>query len=136
MRIAFVFMAGALLAVMATGSLACERNGGTQFPLRIEAGKNYPTDKEGRPFFMQGDSPWSLIGDLTEEDAYLYLEDRKARGFNTVLVNLLEHRFSRNAPANAYGEKHSPTTAILLLRTRRILLMPTAFCRRHATLVS
>jgi hypothetical protein len=53
---------------------------------------------------MHGDSAWSLIADLKEE-AYLYLEDRKARGFNTVLVSLLEHRFSRNAPANAYGEK-------------------------------
>ncbi|QKC85284.1 DUF4038 domain-containing protein [Mesorhizobium sp. NZP2077] len=104
-RIASVFMAGALLAVVTTGSLACESNGGTKFPLRIEAGKNFPTDKEGRPFFMQGDSPWSLIGDLTDEDAYLYLEDRKARGFNTVLINLLEHRFSQNAPANAYGDK-------------------------------
>ncbi|WP_154674691.1 DUF4038 domain-containing protein [Mesorhizobium erdmanii] len=104
-RIAPVFMAGALLAVMATGSLACGSSSGTVFPLRIESGKSYPVDGDDHPFFMQGDSPWSLIGDLTEEDAYLYLEDRKARGFNTVLVNLLEHRFSRNAPADAYGEK-------------------------------
>ena len=105
MRLQSVLMAGALLAAMATGSLACERSGGTKFPLRIESGKNYPVDREGHPFFMHGDSPWSLIGDLTDEDAYLYLEDRKARGFNTVLVNLIEHRFSRNAPADAYGDR-------------------------------
>lgn len=98
-------MAGALFAAIATGSLACERDGGTKFPLRIEPGKNYPVDSKGHPFFMNGDSPWSLIADLKEEEADLYLEDRKARGFNTVLVNLLEHRFSRNAPANAYGER-------------------------------
>ena len=98
-------MAGALLAATSTGSQACESNGGTKFPLRIESGKNYPIDREGRPFFMHGDSAWSLIADLKEEEAYLYLEDRKARGFNTVLVNLLEHRFSRNAPANAYGDR-------------------------------
>src|SRR5690606_7623599 len=43
--------------------------------------------------------------DLTEDEAFLYLQDRKARGFNTILVSLIEHRFSRNAPANAYGER-------------------------------
>ncbi|MBZ9905237.1 glycoside hydrolase family 140 protein [Mesorhizobium sp. BR115XR7A] len=105
MQMAPFLLAGALVAAMTMGSLACQSDSGTKFPLRIESGKSYPLDKDGRPFFMQGDSPWSLISDLTEEDADLYLEDRKARGFNTVLVNLLEHRFSRNAPANAYGEK-------------------------------
>ncbi|WFP62620.1 DUF4038 domain-containing protein [Mesorhizobium sp. WSM4904] len=98
-------LAGALLLAMGTGSPACERNGGTQFPLHVEPGKNYPVDKAGQPFFMQGDSPWSLIADLKDDEAFLYLEDRKARGFNTLLVNLLEHRFSQNPPANAYGAR-------------------------------
>jgi hypothetical protein len=104
-RLASAVIAGIPFLAISTGSPACESNGGTQFPLRVESGKHYPTDREGRPFFMHGDTAWSLIADLKEEEAYLYLEDRKARGFNTVLVNLLEHRFARNAPANAYGEK-------------------------------
>ncbi|TIQ36044.1 MAG: DUF4038 domain-containing protein [Mesorhizobium sp.] len=94
-----------LFAAMATASQACESNGATQFPLRIEPGKNYLVDRNGRPFFMQGEAAWSLIADLKDDEAELYLEDRKARGFNTILVNLIEHRFSRNAPANAYGER-------------------------------
>ena len=98
-------MAIVLSAAIATASSACERNGATQFPLRVEPGKNYPVDRNGRPFFMQGEAAWSLIADLKDDEAELYLEDRKARGFNTILVNLIEHRFSRNAPANAYGER-------------------------------
>ncbi|WP_394886105.1 DUF4038 domain-containing protein (plasmid) [Mesorhizobium sp. AaZ16] len=105
MRPARLLLAAGLLAAMSTGSLACKSVGGAKFPLRVESGKHYPTDREGHPFFLHGDTAWSLIADLKEEEAHLYLEDRKARGFNTVLVSLLEHRFSRNAPANAYGDK-------------------------------
>ncbi len=74
------------------------------FPLRVEPGKRYLIDANGKPFLMHGDTAWSLIADLTREEADVYFADRKARGFNTLLVNLLEHRFSRNAPANIYGE--------------------------------
>ncbi len=38
---------------------------------------------------MMGDSPQALIGDLTESDAERYFADRRARGFNTVWINLL-----------------------------------------------
>src|SRR5262249_47943137 len=31
------------------------------------------------------------------------LDDRRAKGFNTILVNLLEHMYSRNAPADRAG---------------------------------
>lgn len=105
MRPALPLVAASLLGAMSMGSHACEGGGEANFPLQVESGLHYPTDREGQPFFMHGDTGWSLIADLEEEEAYLYLEDRKARGFNTVLVNLLEHRFSRNAPANAYGER-------------------------------
>lgn len=95
-----LLLASVLLAGAGDGRAAC----GGRFPLRVDAERHYLTDAAGQPFFMQGDAAWSLIGDLRREEADLYLEDRRARGFNAVLVNLLEHRFSRNAPANAYGE--------------------------------
>ena len=34
-----------------------------------------------------------------------YLDDRRARGFNTVLVNLIEHQFANSPPANRYGQQ-------------------------------
>ena len=104
MRILVLLVSAVLMTSIAAADEACDGNGAS-FPLRIDAASHYPTDGNGHPFFMQGDAAWSLIGDLTIEEAFLYLEDRKSRGFNTVLVSLLEHRFSRNAPANAYGDK-------------------------------
>lgn len=77
--------------------------GAPRFPLRIAENKRYLTDADGRPFLLHGDTAWSLIADLSREDARHYLEDRKRRGFTAVLVNLIEHRFARNAPRNFYG---------------------------------
>jgi Protein of unknown function (DUF4038)/Putative collagen-binding domain of a collagenase len=71
----------------------------------LEPGKRYLTDARGRPFLIHGDTAWSLIAQLTREDIDLYLEDRRARGFNTILVSLIEHHYSANPPANAYGER-------------------------------
>jgi uncharacterized protein DUF4038/collagenase-like protein with putative collagen-binding domain len=74
------------------------------FPLSIPAGKRHLEDAAGQPFLIHGDSPWSLIAQLRREDAERYLDDRQARGFNAILVNLIEHHFCSRAPANAYGQ--------------------------------
>src|SRR5688572_1493154 len=75
-----------------------------QFPLSIAPGRRYLQDAAGKPFLIHGDTAWSLIAQLTLEGAEHYLQDRSARGFNTILVNLLEHRFSTKAPANIYAQ--------------------------------
>ena len=75
------------------------------FPLVTKPGQRYLEDAIGAPFLIHGDTAWSLIAQLTREDADLYLEDRRARGFNAILVNLIEHEFATNAPANIYGEE-------------------------------
>lgn len=74
------------------------------FPLQVAASKRYLVDAAGTPFLMQGDSPWSLMVQLTREQIDQYLDDRRARGFNTLLLNLIEHYFANNAPRNAYGD--------------------------------
>ncbi|TXR48333.1 DUF4038 domain-containing protein [Phyllobacterium endophyticum] len=75
---------------------------GTKFPLRVAENRRYLEDATGKPFLITGEAAWSLIGDLSREDADKYLADRQRRGFNTLLVSLIEHRFSRNAPRNFY----------------------------------
>jgi hypothetical protein len=88
------------------------------FPLAVKPGKRYLEDAEGKPFLIHGDTAWSLIADLTREDVDLYLRDRRARGFNTLLVNLIESRFATNAPANAYGQlpfRGQPFEAVVAL---------------------
>jgi len=103
-------LAGALVALF--GLLGCaddHANGNAApttaiFPLRVEAGKRYLVDAQGRPFLVHGDTPWSLMVQLTRAEVDQYLEDRRARGFNTVLANVIDHQYSDNPPNNAYGQ--------------------------------
>jgi hypothetical protein len=74
------------------------------FPLKAIPGKRYLVDKAGNPFFWSGDAAWSLIAQLSTEDASLYLENRKEKGFTVSMVSLIEHKFSDHPPANFYGE--------------------------------
>jgi len=90
------------LAALA-GALAAEPVG-TDLPLRVSENHRYLVDRRGSPFLLQGDAGWSLIANATQPEAELYLQSRQAKGFNAVLVNLIEHKFARNAPRNAYGE--------------------------------
>lgn len=75
------------------------------YPLKKQAGARYLVDQSGAPFLIHGDAAWSLIANTTIEDATLYLNDRQARGFNTIIVNLVEHFYSSNPPKNAYGDQ-------------------------------
>ena len=59
-------------------------------------------DQTGAPFLVQGDAAWSLISGLTNEEAEKYLEDRRSKGFNSVIVNLIEHQF--RGPVDRYGQ--------------------------------
>lgn len=80
----------------------------TNRPLRVSENHRYLISQDGTPFLLQGDAGWSLIANLTKEEASQYLQDRKAKGFNAILVNLLEHKFAKNAPKNLYGEAPFP----------------------------
>ena len=77
-------------------------------PFRISENHRYLVSQDGTPFLLQGDAAWSLIANLTKEDAEQYLQNRKAKGFSAVLVNLIEHKFAKNAPKNIYGEAPFP----------------------------
>ncbi|MBL8551350.1 MAG: DUF4038 domain-containing protein [Hyphomonadaceae bacterium] len=74
---------------------------GAAFPLRLSADKRYLEDANGNPFIMRGDSPWSLIVGPNDAGLAQYLDDRKARGVNAVLVELIEPYFT--GPADAFG---------------------------------
>ena len=74
------------------------------FPLKLSEDRRYVVDQNGAPFLIHGDSAWSLIARLKNDDVETYLEDRRRRGFNVVLVNLIEHKFSDHPPRNAYGQ--------------------------------
>ena len=75
-----------------------------RFPLRVDPNKRYLVDRSGKPFLMIGDAAWSLAAQLGTDEVDVYLEDRRRRGFNTILFNLLEHKFADDPPRNTYGE--------------------------------
>ncbi len=73
------------------------------FPLRTVAGRRYLVDAAGNPFLVHGDSPWTLIASLTRDQIDQYFADRQQKGFNSVIIELIEKKFATNAPNNAYG---------------------------------
>ena len=75
------------------------------FPLNCSgSGNRFLVDRNNQPFFWLGDAAWSLIAQISMEDADYYLDNRKEKGFSVILVSLIEHKFCTNAPANFYGE--------------------------------
>lgn len=77
---------------------------GSTFPLQVRRGTRHLLDAQGRPFLLQGDSVWSLLAQLRREEIDQYLADRQSRGYNAILVNLIESHFSNHAPRNGEGE--------------------------------
>ncbi len=83
----------------------CDRKCTYLFPLKMGNQENrFLVDQDNQPFFWLGDAAWSLIAQLSREDADYYLDNRKEKGFSVILVSLIEHKFCTNAPANHYGE--------------------------------
>jgi len=78
------------------------------FPLRVSDNKRYLVDTKGRPFLVDGDSPWELAWQLTREEAEELLNNRQAKGFSALLVDVLP--YSEWSPylaeRNRYG--HGP----------------------------
>lgn len=59
------------------------------YPLKVSRNRRYLVDQRNVPFLITGDSPQSMIGNLSLEDATGYITNRKAAGFNALLVDLL-----------------------------------------------
>ncbi|MBI5692612.1 MAG: DUF4038 domain-containing protein [Verrucomicrobia bacterium] len=78
------------------------------FPWRVAESRRYLVDARERPVLLQAEAAWSLIIGLTLEEVDHYLRDRRARGFNGIIVNLIEHAFPgaanpHAAPRNRQG---------------------------------
>jgi hypothetical protein len=74
-----------------------------KFPLHVSKDRRYLVDQDHQPFLVVGDTAWSLIAQLNEADIKAYLDDRRQRGFNAILVNLIEHKFATQPPRNRAG---------------------------------
>lgn len=74
------------------------------FPVQVSGDLRYLVDDVGKPVLIHGDSSWSLIAQLNRTEVLDYLDDRESKGFNALVVNLIESHFSDNPPKNAYGQ--------------------------------
>jgi hypothetical protein len=72
-------------------------------PLRIGTTGRYLVSRDNQPFLIIGDTAWSLIAQVREQDIERYLDDRRNRGFNSIIVNLIEHKFCDAPPKNRSG---------------------------------
>jgi len=70
------------------------------YPVKVSDTHRYLVDSSGLPFFIHGEAAWSLITGTTNDEADVYLTDRARKGFNSIIVELIEHRFS---PATREG---------------------------------
>lgn len=91
-------------AAVAPAALWPSAAANTAFPLTRAPGQRYLAGADGAPFLMHGDTAWSLIAQLTREDALRYLDDRAARGVNTILVSLIERYYADGAPNDRAGQ--------------------------------
>ncbi|MDR3691016.1 MAG: glycoside hydrolase family 140 protein [Fimbriimonas sp.] len=72
------------------------------YPIKIGPESRHVVDRTGKPFLIQGEAAWSLFTGLTHQAAAYYIENRRDKGFNTLIVNLIEHQFK--GPVNRYAE--------------------------------
>jgi hypothetical protein len=72
------------------------------FPLKLSADRRHLVDQDGIPFLLQGDTAWSIIAACTADEVGLYLRNRVAKGFNAIIINLVEYFF--NGPLTRDGQ--------------------------------
>jgi hypothetical protein len=70
------------------------------FPLKTSENRRHLVDSKDKPFFLLGDTPWFLQKVLVE-DVRRIMEDRKAKGFNTLFLEILDD--SRLPSRDTYG---------------------------------
>jgi hypothetical protein len=64
------------------------------YPLTVGPTRRYLVDQRGRPFLIVGDSPQSMMVNLSLQDAKTFVADRKSFGFNALWVNLLCDKYT------------------------------------------
>jgi hypothetical protein len=79
------------------------------FPLlRPQTGRRFLETRNGAPFFLLGDTAWTLEVNASQSDVVRYLDNRKAKGFNAITFEAMEAEFAggndNTAPSNWYGE--------------------------------
>jgi hypothetical protein len=83
---------------------------GPAFPLKVSTDGRHLADQNNTPFLMVGECAWTILSEVSDPDVDTYLNDRQAKGINTILVMMEVHAYPGfdHAPADYYG--HQPFT--------------------------
>jgi hypothetical protein len=97
-------MRTAFLVVMALAGWVSAQPGAPvgkpAFPLKVSANRRYLVESNGRPVFIIGDTPW-FLQKLPIQDVRRIMDDRQAKGFNTLFLEILDD--SAMPSRDAYG---------------------------------
>jgi hypothetical protein len=72
--------------------------------LKVSEDRRHLVFEDGAPFFWLGDTAWELFHRLTREEAVLYFNNRRQKGFSVIQAVVLAELDGLNTP-NAYGDK-------------------------------
>ncbi|MGE3776135.1 MAG: DUF4038 domain-containing protein [Pirellulaceae bacterium] len=100
----FHTIVGATLAFFGLSAESHVAANDRHFPVRVSENGRYLEDAGGKPFLLHGDTAWSLILQLSKEDAEEYLENRREKGFNAILTVLSWTAYADDPPRNKYGD--------------------------------
>lgn len=78
------------------------RLGVSELLLGVSGDGRYLVSGSGTPVFINADAVWSLGVQITDEEVDTYLANRQAKGFNAILMNLIEKSACTNAPNDIY----------------------------------
>ena len=101
----FIFF---ILALSSCGALYAASY---RYPVKVSStNPRILVDQNNVPFLMVGDSPHSLIVNLSSADAATYLADRAAQGFNSLWVEMLCVKYTGGRPDGSLLDGTKPFT--------------------------
>jgi len=69
------------------------------FPLSVHSSGRYLVQANGKPFLIHADAGWGAAVQLTHAQIDEYLDDREYKGFNAIIIRMIDHLFSSQTPA-------------------------------------
>ncbi|PYT48078.1 MAG: hypothetical protein DMG44_16195 [Acidobacteria bacterium] len=80
------------------------------YPVKVGPTGRYLVDQNNNPFMIVGDSPQSMLVNLSISDMATYMADRQAHGFNSILVMVLCESYTAGNPFGTTYDSIAPFT--------------------------
>jgi hypothetical protein len=91
-----------------SGTVFPEVAAAVRYPLRVSSNRRHLVDQDNQPFYVHGDTGWTLFCDVSLADAETYLENRRQKGFNTVNVQLVAAGWNQYDYSTRTPDGHLP----------------------------